>query len=36
MISQEDGTSFLRRRSAAQTMTRSSLGTKVTSSLAWN
>jgi len=36
MISHEDGTSFLRRRSAAQTMTRSSLGTKVTSSLAVN
>ena len=36
MISHEDGTSFLRRRSAAQTMTRSSLGTRVTSSLAVN
>jgi twitching motility protein PilT len=36
MISQEDGASFLRRRSAAQTMTRTTLGTKVTSSLAVN
>jgi twitching motility protein PilT len=36
LISPEDGASFLRRRSAAQTMMRSSRGTKVTSSLAIN
>jgi twitching motility protein PilT len=36
LISPEDGTSFLRRRSAAQTMTRSSAGAKLTSSLAVN
>jgi twitching motility protein PilT len=36
LISPEDGASFLRRRSAAQTMTRNSHGTKVTSSLAVN
>jgi twitching motility protein PilT len=35
MVSEEDGTSFLRRRSAAQTMKRN-FGTKVTSSLAVN
>ena len=35
LVSQEDGASFLRRRSAAHTMTRS-LGPKVTSSLAVN